>query len=166
MQSFVSKMRWVRIARTRDIRLRSSVSSVYDQCVVISPKLWARATACARFSEPSLMKMCLTCDFTVSGVMASERAISLLDRPWAMSLRIAASRPPSQQYARQWTRSRLSASRCSIGGRVFDIAQCRFLKQQLISGKAELVKQMNMSRNIGDKSHISRVALDRFLKFG
>src|SRR6202034_3800820 len=63
-----------------------------DQCVVISPKLWARATACARFSEPSLMNMCLTCDFTVSGVMASERAIFLLERPWAMSLRIATSR--------------------------------------------------------------------------
>jgi hypothetical protein len=52
-----------------------------DQCVVINPKLWARATACARFSAPSLMNIFLTCDFTVSGVTSRERAISLLERP-------------------------------------------------------------------------------------
>jgi hypothetical protein len=52
-----------------------------DQCVVTSPRLCARASASARFSAPSFMKMCLTCDLTVSGAMARSRAISLLERP-------------------------------------------------------------------------------------
>jgi hypothetical protein len=71
-----------RSSKQCDAALVAGSSDWTDQCVVISPKLWARATACARFSEPSLMNMCLTCDFTVSGAMASERAISLLERPW------------------------------------------------------------------------------------
>src|SRR6476646_2926568 len=57
-----------------------------------SPRLCARETACARFSTSSLLKMCLTCVLTVSGVMERTRAISLLDRPWAIQFRISPSR--------------------------------------------------------------------------
>ena len=63
--------------------------------MLASPRLCARDTACARFSTASLMKMCLTCDLTVLCAMASVRAIALLDRPWAMSLRMSLSRPLS-----------------------------------------------------------------------
>ena len=51
----------------------------------------ARDTACARFSTFSLLKMCFTCDFTVSGVMARFRAISLLDSPSAINLSMSLS---------------------------------------------------------------------------
>ena len=54
--------------------------------------LRARETACARFSTLSLMKMCLTCVLTVSGAMERLRAISLLDRPRAIRLRMSPSR--------------------------------------------------------------------------
>src|SRR5215471_12237385 len=46
----------------------------------------------ARFSTPSFVKMCFTCDLTVSGVMARDRAICLLDSPCAINLRMSPSR--------------------------------------------------------------------------
>src|SRR5258708_24074102 len=52
----------------------------------------ARATAFARLSTSSLVKIFLTCDFTVPGVIASSRAISLLDWPRAINSRMARSR--------------------------------------------------------------------------
>jgi hypothetical protein len=64
-----------------------------DESVVpAKPKLWARDIACARFSTFSLMKMCFTCDFTVSGAIVKFRAISLFDCPSAINLSIASSR--------------------------------------------------------------------------
>ena len=60
--------------------------------VLSSPIVWARATACARVWTFSLVKMFLTCVFTVSGAMERIRAISLLDRPWAIRLSILPSR--------------------------------------------------------------------------
>ncbi len=39
-----------------------------DHCVVISAKPWREPRPCARFSVPSLMNMCLTCDFHAAGV--------------------------------------------------------------------------------------------------
>jgi hypothetical protein len=44
-------------------------------------------TACARLSTASFTKMVLMCDFTVSGTIPSSRAISLLDRPLADTLK-------------------------------------------------------------------------------
>jgi hypothetical protein len=52
----------------------------------------ARQIAWARRSTPSLAKMLFTWDVTVSGVIPSERAISLLDRPWPINSRILRSR--------------------------------------------------------------------------
>src|SRR5260370_1852588 len=64
-----------------------------DQLTVLAkPRLWARETACARFSTPSFTKICLTCDFTVSGAMARVWAISLLERPLVINLSISPSR--------------------------------------------------------------------------
>jgi len=60
--------------------------------VLTSPRLWARDTACARFSTASSMKMRVTCDLTVSGAMERLLAISLLDWPCAISFRMSLSR--------------------------------------------------------------------------
>src|ERR1700722_12628735 len=64
----------------------------YVHCVLASPRLCARDTACARLSTFNFAKMRFTCVFTVSGVMVRSRAISLLDSPLAISLSIVLSR--------------------------------------------------------------------------
>jgi hypothetical protein len=64
--------------------------------VVTRPRVCARDTACARLSTPSLVKTLLRCDFTVSGPILRLRAISLLDNPSAISVRMSVSRGLSE----------------------------------------------------------------------
>src|SRR3981189_3901398 len=61
-------------------------------CVATRPRVCARDTACARLSTPSLVKTLLRCDFTVSGPISRLRAISLLENPSAISVRMSVSR--------------------------------------------------------------------------
>src|SRR4029077_21161820 len=66
-----------------------------------SPSDPARDTASARVLAVSFKKMCLTCDFTVSGEISRARAMRLLQRPWLIIATISRCRAVSVSLARQ-----------------------------------------------------------------
>ena len=80
-QVFLTKQTWHRPASTAPPRCPRKAPPSWAST---SLRLYARETASTRFPTLSLMKICLTCVLTVSGVMERIRAISLLDRPWAI----------------------------------------------------------------------------------
>jgi len=59
-----------------------------------------RNTASVRVLTPNLKKMCLTCDFTVSGEISRARAMRLLERPWLIIARTSRSRAVSLSLPR------------------------------------------------------------------
>jgi hypothetical protein len=65
-----------------------------------SPNEPARHTASARVRTSSFKKICLTCDFTVSGEIPRARATRLLERPWLIIARTSRSRAVSGSLTR------------------------------------------------------------------
>jgi hypothetical protein len=66
-----------------------------------SPSDPARDTACARVLTSSFKKICLACDFTVSGEISRARAMRLLERPWLIIVRISRSLAVNVSLTRQ-----------------------------------------------------------------
>ncbi len=71
-------------------------ASLSGQLAFTSPRLSARETACARQATPSLIKMFLRWDFTVSGAILRPRAMSLFDCPYTTNIS-----PPSSRGLRR-----------------------------------------------------------------
>src|SRR4029078_7499897 len=60
----------------------------------------ARNTASVRVPTSSLKKICLPCDFTVSGEISRVRATRLLEQPWLIIARTSRSRTVSGSLTR------------------------------------------------------------------